>query len=67
MNLNDLYDLESEAHLQVSALRDKKQKELNSYLQGVEDGFDIMFKAVREKLKKELETENEQKKQKDCL
>ncbi len=61
MNLSDLYELEKETHLQVSALRDKKQKELNAYMQGVEDGFDIMFKAVRGQLKKELEAESEKK------
>ena len=55
MTRNDLYDLE------IAAIRniDRIKKEQAAYNEGVEYGIELMFKEVREYLRKEEERRNE--------
>lgn len=51
MILNDLYELENEVYKNISRIK----REQEEYLKGVEEGINLMFKAVRNYLAKEEE------------
>ena len=53
MTKNELYDLEMEAHKKLDAINKERQVANIAFSEGLEKGFDIMFQAVREALKKE--------------
>lgn len=53
MTLNELYDLEREAHRTLDVINKEREIENQAFSKGMEKGFDVMFVAVREALKKE--------------
>jgi hypothetical protein len=63
MTLKDLSELETAAYKNI----DRIKREQENYLCGVEEGINIMFKAVRERLIKEKEkTAEEATKERTC-
>ena len=55
MTRNDLYDLEIAAIKNI----DRIKREQAEFIKGVEHGIELMFKEVREYLRKEEERSNE--------
>lgn len=55
MTKNELYELEKEAHKKLDKINKERQIANDAFSEGMEKGFDIMFQAVREALKKGAE------------
>lgn len=55
MTRNELYDLERRAYKEVEALKKETHVKTEAYCEGLEKGWDMMFKAVRGALAKEEE------------
>lgn len=52
-----LYEMESEVYQQIQKIKEKRELEINAFIDGMEKGAELMFKAVREELRKEREQE----------
>lgn len=55
MTRNELYDLEKQAYKELVALKKETHIKTEAYCEGLEKGWDMMFKAVRNALAKEEE------------
>ena len=53
MTVSELYDLEVEAYKKVEKIKRERQVANEAFSEGIEKGFDVMFQAIREALKKE--------------
>lgn len=50
MTRNELYDLEKQAYKELVALKKETHIKTEAYCEGLEKGWDMMFKAVRNAL-----------------
>ena len=59
MNAQDLYDLDKTIYEKIQADRKKKEAETKAFFDGMEEGAEMMRKAVRDFLANEGEKEGE--------
>lgn len=52
-----LYEIESEVDKQIQDIKKARELETKAFVDGMKKGAELMFKAVREELKKEREQE----------
>ena len=52
-----LYEIENEVDKQIQDIKKDKELETKAFIDGMEKGAELMFKAVREELRKEREQE----------
>lgn len=50
---NRLYELENEVFTRIQSIKKEREQETKSFISGMEQGAEIMFKVIREELKKE--------------
>ena len=51
MDKQALYSLDSEVYKQIQILRKRKEEENKAYFDGMEQGVDMMVKAIKEYIK----------------
>lgn len=47
-----LYDIESEVFNRIQGIKKEREQETKAFIDGMEKGSDLMFKAIREELKR---------------
>lgn len=52
-----LYEIENEVDKQIQDIKKARELETEAFVDGMKKGAELMFKAVREELKKEREQE----------
>lgn len=52
-----LYDIESEVFNRIQGIKKEREQEIKAFIDGMEKGSDLMFKAIRKELKRSDEND----------
>lgn len=56
-NEQRLYDIEGEIFKQIQGIKKEREQETKAFIDGMVKGSDLMFKAIREELKRSDEND----------